>query len=129
MAILVTALSVLAFVIAFGRLGILPKAQAAMAVSRQTMTVMGDATLDDSVKERAARQASLALLKGFFGIALRLAGVLLAAYVPVFLADRAGLLPEAEALAFMLRLDVLAATTVLVALALWLASRFRHRKL
>ena len=126
MAILVTALSVLAFVIAFGRLGVLPKAQAAMAVSRRTMTVMGDATLDDSVKERAARQASLALLKGFLGIALRLAGVLLAAYVPVFLADRAGLLPEAEALAFMLRLDVLAATTVLVALALWLASRFRR---
>jgi len=34
-----------------------------------------------------------------------------------------------DRLAFMLRLDVLAATTVLVALALWLASRFRHRKL
>ena len=127
MAILVTALSVLAFVAAFGRLGILPKAQAAMAVSRQTMAVMGDAALDDSVKERAARQAALALLKGFFGIALRLAGVLLAAYVPVFLADRAGLLPEAAALAFMLRLDVIAVTTVLVIVVVWLASRLRRR--
>lgn len=126
MAILVTALSVLAFVAAFGRLGILAQAQAAMAVSRQTMAVMGDATLDDSVKERAARQASLALLKGFFGLVLRFAGALLAAYLPIFLADRAGLLPEAEALAFMLRLDVIAVTTILVALGLWLAGRFQR---
>ena len=127
MAILVTALSVLAFVAAFGRLGVLPKAQEAVAVSRRTAAVMANATLDDTVKERAARQASLALLKGFFGLILRFAGVLLAAYVPILLADITGLLPEAAALAFMLRLDVIAATTILVALALWLASRFRRR--
>ena len=127
MTIVVTALSVLAFIAAFELLALLPKAQEAIAVSRRTATVMADATLDEAAKEKAVQAAALALMKGFFGLVLRIAGILAAAYVPIFLADITGLLPESEALAFMLRLDVIAVTTVLVIVVVWLASRLRRR--
>ena len=126
MTVLVTALSVVAFIAAFEFLGLLPRAQAAMAVSRRTAAVMGDATLDEAAKEKAVQAAALELMKGFLGLVLRIAGILAAAYVPIFLADLTGLLPEAEALAFMLRLDVILVTTVLVIAVLWLAARFRR---
>ena len=127
MTILVTALSVLAFIAAFEFLGLLPKAQEAIAVSRRAAAVMADATLDEAAKEKAAQGAAIELMKGFLGLVLRIAGILGAAYVPIFLADATGLLPEAETLAFMLRLDVIAVTSVLMVVVIWLASRFGRR--
>ncbi|MBL9060694.1 MAG: hypothetical protein JNK88_11805 [Mangrovicoccus sp.] len=127
MAIVVTALSVLAFIAAFEFLGILPKAREAIAISQRTAAVMGDSTLGEEAKEKAVQQAALNLMKGFFGLLLRIIGIILAAYVPIFLADFTGLLPEAEALAFMLRLDVIAVTSVLMIAVIWLAARVRPR--
>ena len=127
MTIVVTALSVLAFIAAFKFLGILPKAQEAMTVSRRTAAVMGDRTLDEAAKEKAVQAAAGTLMMGFFGLVLRIVGILAAAYVPIFLADITGLLPEAEALAFMLRLDVIAVTSVLVVVLIWLAARLGRR--
>lgn len=125
MTLLVTTLSVLAFLAAFTLLGIVPKAREAIATSRQTATIMGDASLDDDAKEAAVQKASMALMKGFFGLLLRIVGILLAAYVPIFLADLTGLLPEEEALAFMLRLDVIAISSILVIAVIWLIAKFR----
>ena len=127
MTILVTALSVLAFIAAFEFLGLMPKAQEAIAVSRRAAGVMADASLDEAAKEKAAQAAAIELMKGFFGLVLRIAGILAAAYVPIFLADVTGLLPESEALAFMLRLDVILVTSVLVVVVLWLAARVSRK--
>lgn len=125
MTLLVTTLSVLAFLAAFSLLGIVAKAREAIATSRQTATIMGDSSLDDDAKEAAVQKASMALMKGFFGLVVRIIGILLAAYVPIFLADLFGLLPEEEALAFMLRLDVIAVSSVVVVAVIWLTTKMR----
>lgn len=127
MVLIVTALSVIAFIAAFELLGIVPKAREAIATSRQTAAVMGDKSLDDDAKEAAVQKAAGSLLKGFFGLVLRIIGILVAAYVPIFLADLAGLVPEAETLGFMLRLDVILATTVIVIAIIWAATKVRSK--
>lgn len=126
MTLLVTAVSVLAFLLAFEALGIVAKARDTIATSRQAAAVMGDGSLDDDAKEKAVQQAAGRLMLGFLGLALRIVLILAAAYVPIFVADAAGWLPESEALAFMLRPDVILGTTVLVIAAIWLAARIRR---
>lgn len=127
MTILVTALAALAFLAAFQLLGVVPCARSAIATSRQTAAVMSDSNLDDDAKETAVQKAAISLMKGFFGLVLRLLGVLVAAYVPIFLFDAVGLLPESAALAFMLRIDVIVATSVLVIAAIWIVNRVRKQ--
>lgn len=127
MVLIVTALSVIAFIAAFELLGIVPKAREAIATSRQTAAVMGDKSLDDDAKEAAVQKAAGSLMKGFFGLVLRIIGILAAAYVPIFLADLAGLVPEAETLGFMLRLDVILATTVIVIAIIWAVTKVRAK--
>lgn len=126
MTIVVTILSVLAFLAAFQLLGIVPKARAAIATSRQTAQVMGDASLDDDAKEAATQRAAKELLLGFGGLVVRIIGLLAATYVPIWGADVTGLLPQEDAIAFLVRLDVLVATTLIVIAGVWLVARMRR---
>lgn len=123
MMIAVVAASVLAFLIAFQLLRIVPAAQAAIVTSRRTMAVMNDATLDERAKETAVQRAALSLLKSFLGLVLRSALALVAAWLPIELADLAGLVPAEATMAFLMRLDVIAVTSVIVVLVLWLGRR------
>ncbi len=117
MIILITAASVLAFIIAFSVFGIVPRAQKAIGVAQSTTATMRDQTLDDEAKETAVQAASLMLLKQFFGLLVFGILTLVAAYIPLFLADMAGLAPAQTVLDFMLRLDVILITSaVLIAL-------------
>lgn len=127
MVLVVTALSVLAFLVAFGALGVVAKAREAITISRAAGQVMGDSGLDDDAKEAAVQKAALSLMKSFVGLLARIAGILLAAYAPIFAADRAGLASETAVLDFMLRLDVIVVTTVVVIAAVWLLARLRGR--
>jgi hypothetical protein len=123
MMIAVVAASVLAFLAAFQLLRIVPAAQAAIVTSRQTMAVMNDATLDERAKETAVQRAALSLMKGFLSLVLRSALALVAAWLPIELADLAGLVPAEATMAFLMRLDVIAVTSVIVVLVLWLGGR------
>lgn len=127
MILVVTALSVLAFLLAFEALGLIPKAKEAISVSRATAAVMGDKSLDDDAKEAAVQKAAATLMKNFLGLLVRIVGILLAAYVPILAADLLGLVPEAEVLAFMLRIDVILITTVLVIALVWVLQRVRRK--
>lgn len=127
MVLLVTALSVIAFILAFEALGIVPKARDAIATSRQAAAVMGDKGLDDDAKEAAMQKAAGSLMKGFVGLLARIVGILLAAYAPIFLADLAGLADEAAVLAFMLDPLVIVATTVIVIAVIWVAVKVRGK--
>lgn len=127
MILIVTALSVIAFIAAFELLGIVPKAREAIATSRQTAAVMGDKSLDDDAKEAAVQKAAGSLMKGFFGLLLRIIGILVAAYIPIFLANLLGLASEDAVLSFMLRIDVILITTVLVIAIIWIATKVRGR--
>ncbi|QIE43980.1 hypothetical protein [Meridianimarinicoccus aquatilis] len=126
MTLAVTALSVLAFLVAFQALGIVAKAREAIETSRQTARVMGDTTLDDDAKEAAVQNAAKTLMIGFGGLVLRIVGILGAAYVPIFLADALGIVPQDTTLGFMLRIDVILASTVIVIAGVWLLARMRR---
>lgn len=125
MIILVTIASVLAFIVTFSILGIVPRAQKAIAVARSTTTTMRDQTLDDDAKEAAVQAASLTLLKQFFGLLVFGILTLLAAYIPILLADMAGLIPAQTVLDFMLRLDVILVTSVILIALVFGLRRFR----
>ena len=98
---------------------------AILTVARQTVSVamaglnaMLDNALDDDAKEVAVRRAGFALFGAAFGIAWRFALALAAAYLPLVLADFAGLATVDDVLALMLRLDYI----VIVSLVLVVAS-------
>lgn len=125
---IVAALSVLAFLAVFHFLAVIPKAQDAIAVSRNTAGLMRDATLDDDAKEAAVQKASLNLMKAFVGLLLRGGGAVLAAFVPLQLADWAGIVPLDASLDFMLRLDVILVTSVLIVALAFLGRRLGQGK-
>lgn len=125
--LLVTAVSVLAFILAFKFTGLVPKAREVIATSGRAAAAMADSSLDDDAKEAAVRRASLALFGGFGAILVRAALTLLAAWVPIQLADRAGLIPADAVMGFMMRLDVILATTVIVIALVWIYARLRPR--
>lgn len=124
MTVMIAALSVIAFVIAFHFLRLVPAARGAIAVSQRTAGVMGDATLDDDAKEAAVRKASVDLLKSFCSIALRGIGTVIAAFIPIQLAGWAGLVPTATVLDFLMRIDVIIIASVLVIAAVWIGGKF-----
>lgn len=89
------------------------------------VSAMLDSALDDDAKERAVRGAGLALIRCGGGVAWRFALALLAAYLPLWLADVAGLVPLETVLGLMLRLDYIVGVTVLAVLAGWVVKRVR----
>ena len=96
--------------------------------ARQLSTAFGDLMapgLSDEEKERRARRAAIRAITGTGQLLLRLAGVAGAAAAPVLAADAAGLVPADAVARFALRLDVLVATTLVVAGGVYLASRRR----
>lgn len=127
MTVVIVGLSVLCFIAAFQLLNLVPRAQAAIATSRQTAAVMGDKTLDEEAKEAAVQKAAVSLMKGFFDLLIRGIGTLVAAWVPIQLADLIGLKPAEETLAFMLRLDVIIVTSIIVTVAVIIALRIAKK--
>lgn len=127
MMIVVAILSVLAFIAAFQLLQIVPRAKSAIDTSRSTAAVMGDASLSEEAKEAAVQKASLALMKGFVDLLLRGAGALVAAWLPIQLADWAGLVPAADTLGFLLRIDVIVVTSVVLVALVVILSKVRKK--
>ena len=127
MIFLVACASILAFVVAFGLLGILGVAQSAIATARETGQVMGDKTLDDDTKERLVQKASLSLMKNFAGLLVRLIALLAATFAPIYLADLAGLATTEAVTGFLLRWDVILITSI-VLIGLVFAGRRLWRK-
>jgi hypothetical protein len=86
---------------------------------------MSDGALDDDAKERAVRRAGLRLIAQAFGVAWRVAAALLAAALPVLLADAIGLVAWRDGLATLMRVDFLVGVSLLALLA---ARPWRRRR-
>jgi predicted cation transporter len=83
----IACVSIVFFAIAFRAVGVLPVAWEAMGRVRRTVVVLADGNQSDDSKERAAREAAIALFGSFFTI-LALSAV---ALVPAALAVTLGI--------------------------------------
>lgn len=123
MIIAIACTSILAFLVAFRFLGIIPVASRAIGTAREAGSVMRDPNLDDDAKEAAVQKASLSLFKSFGSLVVRVVLLLLSAFLPIFLADMFGLVPDEAVIGFLLRWDVLVITSVVIIGAVYLGKR------
>lgn len=119
---LITAASVLLFMVVFLRIGIVAVARDAIATSQSAVATVRAPDLDDLERERAVQAAGLRLVRLSGSLIGRSALALAAAFVPVLLADWAGLAPMDAALAFMARWDVIGIVSVIM-IAVYFAGR------
>ncbi len=115
--IAVSLLAVLGFGLALWKFRIVPVAQKAVTAAMTGLSTMMDRELDDDAKETAVRGAAFALIGAALSIALRFAGALAIAALPILLFDALGLIESDAVLALMLRLDYILIVSVVAILA------------
>lgn len=126
-ALIVALLSVAGFGLALWALRVIPYARRLSGVAVEGVSAMLDSALEDDAKERAVRRAGLRLIGGAFGVTWRFGVALAATALPIFLADRLGLVPEAQSLGLLMRVDFLIGVSVLALAVLWLLRRGKQR--
>ena len=107
MIVIIAIFSVVGFLVAFWFLRVLREASAATTTALNAINVISDNELDDRVKEATARKASVELAIGFVSIAVRSAGSVIAAAVPILAADKLGIAPASDVIGFLSRWDVI----------------------
>jgi hypothetical protein len=115
------AVTTIAFAAVFVRLNIVTVARRALATTRLAVVQMRDPDLDDLQRERAVQSAGLSLAGSFLSILWRSCAALLAAMLLPVIADRIGLVPFAQSMAFLSRTDVILVSAGLAVL-LWIGT-------
>lgn len=110
--VFISALSVLAFLLAFSGLGVLPAAQTALGRASTAGRIMRDPGLSDDIKEREVQKAALGLLASALSISSRSVASLLAAALPIFLFAAFGGPKASAVFAFLSRWDVIAVASL-----------------
>jgi hypothetical protein len=125
--ILIAASSIGLFLLVFWLAGVVPSAKSAIAVTRDGMQAMRDADLNEAARERAVQAAAIRLVAVSGSLILRNLAALIAAFVPILVADWAGIVPQTAMLAFMGRWDVILIATVVVTLGFMVGVRVWSR--
>jgi hypothetical protein len=125
--IVITVLSAGLFLLAFWRANIVAIAKTAMTTTRNALYNMRDPALDELARERAVQAAAVGLLVQAGSLILRSLLALAAAFIPILIADLAGIAPLATTLAFMERWDVILITTVIVTFGYMAGTRLWSR--
>lgn len=107
----------MAFAVGLHVTGLVQVTTAATAVARSALSALGDDSLDDDARERAARRASGRLFAATAAILLRVAACLALSAVPVGLADATGLAQWSDVNAFLVSGAGLLTTLVVGAVA------------
>jgi hypothetical protein len=102
------------FLIAFSGLRVTQAASGGLAIARGAMTLLSDRTIDDDARERAVRQASIRLFSASASIAVRAVLAMLVSFVPVLIAETAGVATLTDVVAFLSRWDVMVITTLVI---------------
>ena len=123
----VYAASCLCFCAAFASLGVMSAARRALGALWADLEALRDKDIGDDEKERHARQAAFRTVAGGARLVLRLAGVAVASALPVLLAQGAGVASAGDVAAFALRIDVMAGSTIVLALLLLACRRLKTR--
>ena len=122
MIIAVAIASILAFVIVFWMAGVVPAAQKAIATASHAGKVMSSKELDDDVKEKEVQKSAIGLLGSVASITIRSVLALIAAAVPIYGAEAAGLVSGDAVIDFLSRWDVIIIVSV-VMIAGYIAGR------
>ncbi len=114
MIVAIAVASILVFVVVFWIAGVVPAAQKAMATASHAGTVMSSKELDDDIKEKEVQKAAIALLGSVVSITARSLLALVAAAIPIYGADAAGLAGSETVIDFMSRWDVIIIVSVIM---------------
>lgn len=114
MILAVSFVSIAFFVVAFSLVRVVPVAAGALSTARGAIHAIHDSALDDNAREKAVQRASVRLLGAFASILLRSIAALVAAFVPIYLADSIGLATSEEVMVFLARWDVILGATIVV---------------
>lgn len=106
--------SILAFVIVFWKAGVVPAAQKAIATASHAGKVMSSKELDDDVKEKEVQKSAIGLLGSVASITIRSVLALIAAAVPIYGAEAAGLVSSDAVIDFLSRWDVIIIVSVVM---------------
>lgn len=112
------------FVLALERFGVVRESRRAIAVSRDAIRIVPDASLDDDAKERMLQQASVTLFGAFASIAGRTIAAFAVSLVPLAVGEVTGLAPARAVAAWLATPEAIVVTSVLV--VLWLIARVRR---
>jgi hypothetical protein len=123
MTLLVSAVSIAAFLVVFQIMQIVPAARRAIDVARRSVGAMRDPGLADEAREAAVQRGSIQLLGAFVSIALRSLVAVGAAWLPIYLTDKAGLVARATIYALLARWDVILVVTAIALFAYYVCSR------
>lgn len=110
------------FVIALSLSGVMKASAGVLTTTQNTVAIMRDASLDDTMREKAIQRASIKLLSDFASILARGGLALAASLVPVWLMDAAGLADAHAVFGFLSRWDVVLVASVVMVLG-YLARR------
>ena len=121
--ILVATAGVAAFAFVLARSAVVPVSKTLLETVASGVTSMLDSNLDDAAKERAVRAAGFALLAGAWKLGWRFVVALAAVAIPIALADAVGLVAREQSFGVLMRVDFIAAVSVLAVLSLWIFGR------
>ena len=119
----VAVLSVVVFATVFWRLRVLDTLNSLTSHTVSGVSAMFDSSLDEDQQEQAVRQAGFTLLKVAWQILWRFGLILVAAAVPVYLADALGIVTISESLDVLLSVNFIVIVSVLAIALSWVASR------
>ena len=106
--------SIVAFAVAFACFGIIPIARQAISTSLTGLGAIRDPGLDDAVRERLVRSASLSMIGNFASIFVRGVGVFAVSSLPIVFADQIKFAPTGEVVEFLSRWDVIIGASAVV---------------
>lgn len=114
MTMITALLSVAVFMVCLKLFGVVRLSENVLAASRRAVGVMRDGELDDTEREKTIQQASIRLLGMFLAILIRIAAVLVAAFLPIWLISLTGATTIDAVMSFLSRWDVIAIMTLVM---------------
>jgi hypothetical protein len=108
----VAAVSILAFVLVFWKVGVVDAARKAIATASHAGKVMATKDLSDEIKEKEVQKSAIGLLGSVVSIAWRSAVSLIGAALPIYAAAAAGLASDDAVIDFLSRWDVIIVVSV-----------------
>jgi hypothetical protein len=121
-------IAILSMVVFFGMLWLLDLRRvgsSVLVISRDAFVVLRDDKVDDARRETAARRAAIRLGGAFISIAVRGAISFIASIMPIYLADRFELAAADDAVAFLMRWDVVLTVTIVFLAAIFVGGRLK----
>jgi len=115
--------SIFTFIAALWIFRIVPISAKAISIYREAISTMKDDNFSDIEREKALQQASIRLLGSFFSILYRAVLTLGACFFPILVADWLELVKIEDVTVFLLRIDVILITTIVLLVVYFIRKR------